>query len=122
IQFQFYEAMCNAANHTGPLYKCDFYESKEAGQLLGNMLALGRSKPWPEAMEAITGQREMSAEPLLRYFESLKQWLEKENERNNEYIGWEKTWRPYDVSASFRLVPLGYSCFILFVLSLIFGK
>ncbi|XP_033103605.1 angiotensin-converting enzyme-like [Anneissia japonica] len=71
ISFQFYEAMCNAANHTGPLYKCDFYESKEAGQLLGNMLALGRSKPWPEAMEAITGQREMSAEPLLRYFESL---------------------------------------------------
>ena len=33
-QFQFHEALCKAANHTGPLYTCDIYRSKEAGQLL----------------------------------------------------------------------------------------
>lgn len=34
IQFQFHEALCRAAGHTGPLYKCDIYQSKEAGKLL----------------------------------------------------------------------------------------
>ena len=35
IQFQFHEALCNAAGHEGPLYQCDIYQSKEAGKLLG---------------------------------------------------------------------------------------
>ena len=34
IQFQFYEAMCNASGHEGELYNCDFYKSKQAGDLL----------------------------------------------------------------------------------------
>lgn len=35
IQFQFHQALCVAAKHTGPLHKCDIYESKEAGRILG---------------------------------------------------------------------------------------
>lgn len=35
IQFQFHQALCTAAGHTGPLHKCDIYQSKEAGKLLG---------------------------------------------------------------------------------------
>ncbi len=34
LQFQFYEALCKLANHTGPLNQCDFYGSKIAGQNL----------------------------------------------------------------------------------------
>lgn len=34
VQFQFYEAMCDASGHTGELHDCDFYDSKEAGQKL----------------------------------------------------------------------------------------
>ena len=34
IQFQFYESMCDASGHRGELYNCDFYQSKEAGDLL----------------------------------------------------------------------------------------
>lgn len=49
---------------------------------------MGSSKPWPDAMEALTGQREMSALPLLDYFRPLQEWLEKENKRTGEYIGW----------------------------------
>lgn len=49
---------------------------------------MGLSKPWPDAMEALTGQREMSALPLLSYFRPLQEWLEKENARNGEFIGW----------------------------------
>ncbi|KAI5723064.1 hypothetical protein M8J76_000774 [Diaphorina citri] len=74
-----------------PLHECDIYRSTEAGNLLKNMLAMGSSKPWPDAMEAITGQREMDASALLQYFEPLYKWLEEENARTGEHIGWEAT-------------------------------
>ncbi|ESO94196.1 hypothetical protein LOTGIDRAFT_215685 [Lottia gigantea] len=86
IQFQFHKALCQAANHTGPLYKCDIYQSKEAGQKLANMLSLGTSKPWPEAMEAITGQRKMDVRPLVEFFTPLLDWLEKQN--SGKKFGW----------------------------------
>jgi peptidyl-dipeptidase A len=34
IQFQFHKALCDAANYTGPLHRCDIYQSKAAGSLL----------------------------------------------------------------------------------------
>ena len=34
MQFQFAEALCNAAGHRGPLYKCDIYNSTAAGAAL----------------------------------------------------------------------------------------
>ncbi|XP_071802040.1 angiotensin-converting enzyme 2-like isoform X2 [Asterias amurensis] len=89
IQFQFQKALCDAAGHTGPLHRCDFYKSQEAGQKLEAMLKLGTSKPWPDAMEAITGQRLMTADAINAYFAPLKTWLEETNEKNGENIGWE---------------------------------
>ena len=35
IQFQFHQALCNAAGHKGPLHTCDIYKSQAAGKLLG---------------------------------------------------------------------------------------
>lgn len=52
---------------------------------------MGSSKPWPDAMEVLTGQRKMDAAPLLQYFATLYDWLENENQRTGEYIGWEPT-------------------------------
>ncbi|CAN8014739.1 unnamed protein product, partial [Ixodes persulcatus] len=37
LQFQFYKALCEEANHKGPLHECDFYQSKEAGKLFGSV-------------------------------------------------------------------------------------
>lgn len=34
FQYQFNEVLCAAANHTGPLFKCDFYGSTAAGDAL----------------------------------------------------------------------------------------
>ncbi len=34
LTFQFHEALCKVGNHSGPLHKCDIYQSKEAGQKL----------------------------------------------------------------------------------------
>ncbi|NXR45086.1 ACE enzyme, partial [Hippolais icterina] len=99
IQFQFHQALCDAAGHRGPLHTCDIYQSKEAGKILGDALKLGFSKPWPEAMQLITGQPNMSAEALMSYFQPLMTWLEKENEKNGEVLGWpEYSWTPYSAA------------------------
>uniref|UniRef100_I3KVC0 Angiotensin-converting enzyme n=1 Tax=Oreochromis niloticus TaxID=8128 RepID=I3KVC0_ORENI len=96
IQFQFHKALCNAAKHNGPLYTCDIYQSKEAGKLLGDVMKLGFSKPWPEAMAMITGESKMSAQPLMEYFQPLIEWLEKENSKNNDVRGWpDYDWKPF---------------------------
>jgi len=86
LQFQFYRAMCQAAGHTGPLYQCSFYGSKEAGQRLWKMLSLGASKPWPDALEAMTGQRQMDGNALLEYFQPLQAWLRQQNQGSR--CGW----------------------------------
>ncbi|XP_022087764.1 angiotensin-converting enzyme-like [Acanthaster planci] len=89
IQFQFHKGLCDAAGHTGPLHRCDIYKSTAAGERLANMLKLGSSKPWPDAMEAITGQRSMSADAINEYFAPLMTWLEETNRKNGETIGWD---------------------------------
>jgi peptidyl-dipeptidase A len=86
LQFQFHEALCEASGHEGPLYTCSIYGSEEAGERMKAMLALGMSKPWPEALEAITGQREMDGRALIAYFEPLLSWLETANEGRT--CGW----------------------------------
>ncbi len=57
--------------------------------IISAMLKMGASKPWQDAMEALTGQREVLATPLLNYFEPLRVWLEQKNAETNEYIGWD---------------------------------
>ncbi|MGH0131856.1 UNVERIFIED_CONTAM: hypothetical protein FKN15_047959 [Acipenser sinensis] len=92
---KFHEALCKAAKQTGALHECDIYQSKEAGTLLGDVMKLGFSKPWPEAMKMITGQPNMTAIPLLKYFEPLIKWLEEENKKNGDILGWpEYDWVP----------------------------
>ncbi|XP_015791405.1 angiotensin-converting enzyme isoform X2 [Tetranychus urticae] len=86
IQFQFHKALCQAAGNTGPLYQCDIYQSREAGQLLSNVLSLGSSKHWSEALEIITGSKKMSALPLMEYFAPLIDWLK--TQVNEDEIGW----------------------------------
>ncbi|CAL1534584.1 unnamed protein product [Lymnaea stagnalis] len=85
IQFQFHKALCHEAGYRGPLHRCDIYNSKTAGTLLSNMLKLGSSKPWPEAMYLLTGQYKMDAQPLMDYFKPLLEYLRQEN--GNDY-GW----------------------------------
>lgn len=86
LQFQFHKAMCEAAGHEGPLHTCSIYGSKEAGEKLKALLELGSSRPWPEALFAMTKSREMDASALVEYFDPLMQWLKKQNE--GQKCGW----------------------------------
>ena len=72
LQFQMHRAMCKAAGHTGPLHTCSIYGNKEVGARLQKMLAMGASKPWPEALEALTGEKQMDATAILEYFAPLR--------------------------------------------------
>lgn len=86
MQFQFHKALCDAAGFEGPLNECSIYGNKVAGKKLGDMLTMGQSQPWPDAMEAMTGQRQMDASAIIDYFAPLNAWLKKENE--NRQCGW----------------------------------
>jgi peptidyl-dipeptidase A len=79
LQFQFYKAACDAAGWKGPLHRCSFYGNKDVGTKLNAMLEMGASKPWPDALEAFTGTRQMSGKPMLEYFAPLLEWLREQN-------------------------------------------
>lgn len=79
LQFQFYKAACDTAGWKGPLHRCSFYGNKKVGNKLNAMLEMGASKPWPDALEAFTGNREMSGKAMLEYFAPLMKWLKAQN-------------------------------------------
>jgi peptidyl-dipeptidase A len=86
LQFQFHRALAKTAGCTGPLNRCSIYDSKEAGSRLNAMLEMGQSKPWPDALYALTGEREMDATAILDYFAPLKKWLDQQNA--GQPVGW----------------------------------
>ncbi len=88
LQFQFYRALCRQSGHTGPLHRCSFYGNKAAGQRLQHMMAMGASRPWPEALAALTGEQQMDATAILDYFAPLKKWLDEQNAREGNKPGW----------------------------------
>jgi peptidyl-dipeptidase A len=86
LQFQFHRALCRAAGQKGPLHACSIYGSKEAGKALNAMMALGASKPWPEALAALTGEKQIDAGAMLEYFQPLAAWLKEKNA--GQTCGW----------------------------------
>ena len=79
LQFQFHRALCEVAGIEGPLHRCSIFGSLEAGERLNTMLEMGASRPWPDALEVVTGQREMDATAILDYFAPLQVWLDEQN-------------------------------------------
>jgi peptidyl-dipeptidase A len=79
--------MCHEAGFTGPLHRCSFYGNQAAGAKLNAMLEMGQSKPWPDALYALTGERQMDAGAMMEYFAPLKQWLDEQNK--GQKVGWQ---------------------------------
>ncbi len=86
LQFQFHRALAQPAGCRGPLHRCSIYGSKEAGRKLIAMLEMGQSRPWQDALEALTGERRMDATAINDYFAPLKKWLDEQN--RNKPTGW----------------------------------
>ncbi|MDB5456380.1 MAG: Peptidyl-dipeptidase [Caulobacter sp.] len=85
-QFQFYRAACRQAGWTGPLNRCSVYGDKAVGAKFEAMLALGQSKPWPEALQTFTGEKDLDASAIADYFAPLNLWLTKQNK--GQTCGW----------------------------------
>ena len=86
LQFQFHRSLCQTAGYEGPLNRCSIYGNKEAGARLTKMLEMGQSRPWPDALEVGTGQRQMDATAIIDYFKPLKNWLDTKNQ--GQVCGW----------------------------------
>ena len=86
LQFQFHRSLCEIAGDEGPIHRCSIYGNQKAGERLNAMLEMGRSEPWPDELEALTGQRDMDATAILDYFAPLKDWLDEQNQ--GRQCGW----------------------------------
>ena len=50
------------------------------------MLKMGSSRPWPDALEALTGSRQMDATAIIDYFAPLSAWLD--DQLKGQKVGW----------------------------------
>ena len=85
-QFQFHRAACRQAGWTGPLHRCSIYGDEEVGQRFNAMLEMGQSRPWPEALQAFTGETTNDASAIADYFAPLNAWLTRQNQGHD--CGW----------------------------------
>lgn len=86
LEFQLHRGLCQAAGYRGPLHRCSIYGNRAAGARLAAMLAMGQSRPWPEALRVATGEERMDAGAILDYFAPLKAWLDRQNQ--GRVCGW----------------------------------
>ncbi len=78
LQFQFHRELSKMAGCTAPLHRCSIYDNKAVGSRLDAMLKMGQSRPWPDALEALAGTRQMDATAIVDYFAPLKTWLDEQ--------------------------------------------
>lgn len=86
LQFQFHKSACEQAGWEGPLHRCSVYGNKEVGAKFNAMMEMGASQPWPDALEAFTGTRQMDGSAVLAYFAPLQEWLDEQNKDRS--CGW----------------------------------
>lgn len=86
LQFQFQRALCEIAGHQGDLQSCSVYGNKAAGDRFYAMMASGQSAPWQDALEKLTGTREMDATAIIDYFAPLMAYLKEQNQDRS--CGW----------------------------------
>ncbi|XP_036146678.1 angiotensin-converting enzyme isoform X2 [Monomorium pharaonis] len=97
LQVQLFQGMCKTSRNLPlsstvfnlPLHKCDIYNSKDAGKLLRSIMKLGSKANWKHALHATTGYSEYRVEPLLTYYEPVREWLQREIERHGIPVGWD---------------------------------
>jgi peptidyl-dipeptidase A len=121
LQFQFHEALCKISGHTGPLWKCSIANNKAAGLKLQEMLKLGSSKRWQEALEVITSTQSMDSISIVNYFQPLLEFLKEENK--DEVCGWieEESMETKSIIAGMYSIVVIFAVFVMFgIMGLLF--
>uniref|UniRef100_A0AAF5PJ94 Angiotensin-converting enzyme n=2 Tax=Wuchereria bancrofti TaxID=6293 RepID=A0AAF5PJ94_WUCBA len=95
MQFQILKALCPNATNLGN--GC-MLERSPAIDKIKKVMALGSSITWREALEIITGRKEVDANAMLEYYQPLISWLEEENAKEHAYIGWDGFGKPFTES------------------------
>ncbi|MEP6341939.1 MAG: M2 family metallopeptidase [Maricaulaceae bacterium] len=86
LQFQFHKAACDMSGYEGALHSCSVYGNKTVGSRFNAMMELGSSKPWPDALEAFTGTRDMDGGAIIEYYAPLIEYLKEQNK--DRTCGW----------------------------------
>jgi peptidyl-dipeptidase A len=120
LMFTFHKRACDLSNNTKPLHQCSIYKSKIAGKAFGEMLALGRSKPWPEALKQYTGSEKISVDPVKEYFNPLIEWLKNYRKKHNYQVGWDSKADNETKSKSNHGVRIQHSYLIYLIYSTLF--
>ncbi|MEO0324169.1 MAG: M2 family metallopeptidase [Myxococcota bacterium] len=78
LRYQLHEHICQELLEQDP-HACNYFGRQEVGAFLREVMEPGATLDWREHLEALTGEG-LTAEPMLRYFAPLKEWLATENE------------------------------------------
>ena len=81
LLFQFHNYIASKILKQDP-YATNYYGSKEVGKWMYDVLSPGATIDWRDLLKKSTGS-EMSAKPLLNYFNPLMKWLKEQNKGRN---------------------------------------
>jgi len=68
-------------------HNCNYYGRRDAGEFLLKIMRPGATRDWRQLVREATGE-ELSARPMLEYFEPLLDWLKKQNQ--GRQTSWER--------------------------------
>jgi peptidyl-dipeptidase A len=81
LLFQFHEYIAKNILQQDP-HSTNYYDSKQIGEFLKKVTGPGNTQEWRQLLQATIGQ-EMSAQPMLNYFQPLLEYLKKANKGRN---------------------------------------
>ncbi|KAK6041741.1 hypothetical protein COOONC_20754 [Cooperia oncophora] len=85
VQFQILKSMCPA----GTVLSEGCILSEVTTEKLREVMKKGSSITWLQALEQLTGSKQLDASPLLEYYEPLANWLRNTNEVDQTVLGWD---------------------------------
>lgn len=77
LLFQIHDYVASELMGQAP-QETNYYGNKKVGKFLRSILEPGATRDWRELTREVTGQ-DLTAEPMLRYFEPLREWLQEQN-------------------------------------------
>ncbi|KAI1725833.1 angiotensin-converting enzyme domain-containing protein [Ditylenchus destructor] len=90
-QFQILNKLCADSNRTSTSLSQGCIPNKETMKTVIDTLSMGGAISWVDALERMTGSRQLDAGPLLQYYEPLISWLSNINQHEQVVLGWEGT-------------------------------